>query len=98
MVSGGPDGERVEVVGQDPPGDPGASAVVAFQPAAPEDVAALEMADAAFGADAVARQAPVGASDPGALSSGDERAVARGQVFGARAGREPAVDGDLAWS
>src|SRR4051794_13453926 len=98
MVSGASDGEGVEVVGQDAPGDPGAGAVVAFEAAALEAVAALEVADAALGADAVARQAAVAASGPGALAASDKRAVGRRQMLGDRAGREAAVNGDLACS
>ena len=69
---------------------------MAFEAAAAEAVAALEVADASFGADAVPGKAPVGASGPGALAAGDERALAGGQVFGDGAGREAAVERDFA--
>src|SRR5688572_4677768 len=82
MLSGGPDGERVEVVGQDCPGGPGLRSAVAFEAAALESVAALEVADAALDADPEARQAPVGASGAGGLAAGDEHAIWPGQVLG----------------
>src|SRR4051812_47522555 len=81
MLSGGPDGEGVEVVGQDAPGHPCAGAVVAFEAAALEAVAALEVADAALRADPVTRQAAVAAPGAGALAAGDERPVRRGKVL-----------------
>ena len=56
MFSGGSDGQGVEVVGQDAPSGPGLLAVIALQPAAAHAVAAFEVADASFGAGAVALQ------------------------------------------
>lgn len=53
-VSAGPDGERVKVVGENAPACPGALAFVAPQAAATHSVAALEVADAALGACAIA--------------------------------------------
>ena len=47
MLSGGPDGERVEVVGEDRPGRPGRGAAVVFEARALEAVAAVEVTDAA---------------------------------------------------
>src|SRR4051812_33108082 len=58
--SGGSEGQRVEVVGENRPGGPGASAGVAFQAGSVEAVAPLEVADAAFGADAEAGEPAVG--------------------------------------
>ncbi len=52
MVSGAADGEAVKVVGQDAPSGPGPRAGVALEAAASESVAAFEVADAPFGADA----------------------------------------------
>src|SRR5215207_3018052 len=96
MVSVGSDGERVEVVGEDRPGGPGALAVVAFEAAAVESVAALEVADASFGADSEFRQAPVGALGAGGAAAGDEDAVGAGQVLVDGAGREAAVEREVA--
>src|SRR5215218_373059 len=95
MLSAGPDGEGLEVVGEDAPGRPGPCSVVASEAAAAQAVAAFEVADAAFGADAVAGQAPVGASGAGALAAGNERALSGWEVLVDRAGREPAVEGNL---
>ena len=47
-VSAGPDGQRVGVVGEDRPAGPDLLALVAFQAAAVEAVAAFEVADAAL--------------------------------------------------
>src|SRR3954468_5451205 len=95
MLSGGPDGQRVEVVGEDAPGDPGAGTGMALEAAAAEAVAALEVADATLAADAVARQAPVAAPGPRGLAAGDERVPAGGQMLGDWTGREATVDGDI---
>ncbi len=54
MFSGGSDGQGVEVVGEDAPSGPGLLAVIAFEAAAVQAVAAFEVADASFGAGAVA--------------------------------------------
>ena len=82
-VSGGADGEGVEVVGQDRPGGPGLLALIALQPAAAKAVAAFEVADAAFGAGAVALQSALGASGARLLAPGDEQAL-EVQVFDLR--------------
>src|SRR4051794_34814345 len=74
MVSGAVDGERVEVVGEDRPTGPDPLAVVAFEAAAAQAVAAFEVADAALGAGAVAREAFAGAARAGFVSAGDEYA------------------------
>jgi hypothetical protein len=106
MLSGGADGERVEVVGEDAPGGPGAGSVVAFEAAAAQAVAAFEVAaaqavaafevaDAALGADPELRQAPVGLARPGRLSAGDEQSIGWRQGLGDRAGRETAVKRDF---
>jgi len=59
--SGGLHGEGVQVVGQDRPAGPDPLAFVASQPAASQPIAALEVADAALTAGAVAgRVAQVG--------------------------------------
>ena len=59
-VSGGPDGQGVEVVGEDRPSGPGLLAFIAFESAAAQAVAAFEVADASFGAGAVAAATVVG--------------------------------------
>jgi hypothetical protein len=97
-VSAGPDGERVKVVGQDRPFGPDPLAVVALGAAAAHAVAALEVADAALGAGAVALQSALGAPGAGLLAAGDEHSL-RGQVGEAavgRAGHEAAIERDLA--
>ena len=71
-VSGGLDGEGVEVVGQDRPAGPGPRAVVASEPAAAQAVAAFEVADAALGARAVAREAFLGPARGRVLAARDE--------------------------
>src|SRR5215211_343166 len=96
MVSGGSDGERVEVVGQDAPADRCLGAGLAFEAGAAEAVAAFEVADAAFGADAVARQAPVGASGAGAAAAGDEHAAGVGKRVADGAGIEAGVQRNVA--
>ena len=100
MVSGGSDGEGVKVVGGDRPGVPGAQSVLALQPGSVEPVFAFEVADAAFGAGAVAREAALGASRAGLLAAGDEHAlgVQAGERLEGRAGLEAAVERDLAWA
>src|ERR1039458_1693321 len=72
MVSGGSDGEGVKVVGGDRPGVPGAHPVLALESGSVESVFAFEVADAAFRADAVAREAALGAPRPGLLAASDE--------------------------
>src|SRR5919204_3530640 len=72
MVSVGSDGEGVEVVGEDRPADPGCGAVVAFEAAARQPVAAFEVRDPAFAADAVAGQSSSRAFRVGLLAAGDE--------------------------
>src|SRR4051812_38738632 len=96
MSSGGPDGEGVEVVAQDAPADRGASAVLAFESASARAVAALEVADTAFAADAVSGQPPVGVAGARGLSAGDEDALCLGQRGGCRPGVEAAVQRDVA--
>ena len=59
-------------------------------------VAAFEVADAAFGADAVARQAPVAVFGGCALAAGDEDLGRVGQMLGDGAGRKAAVERDVA--
>src|SRR5687768_9733284 len=98
MVSAGSDGEGVEVVGEDRPDGPGLLAAVTFEAAAVHSVAALEVADAAFGPDAEFRQASVGALAPGRAAAGDEHAVGAGQVLGDGSGREAAVEREVAWA
>src|SRR3954454_18422324 len=75
MVSGGVDGERVEGVGQVRPAGPDPLPVVSLEAAAPEAVAAFEVADPTLGAGAVARQAFAGAARPGLVAAGDEHAL-----------------------
>src|SRR5829696_9774888 len=58
--SGAVDGEGVEVVGQDRPAGPDPLALVASQAAAPQPIAAFEVADPPLTAGAVAGQAPAG--------------------------------------
>jgi hypothetical protein len=55
-ASPGADGERVEVVSQDRPLSPGLPAVVAFQAAAVQPLAAFEVADPSLGARSAAQQ------------------------------------------
>ena len=76
-VSVGSDGERVEVVGEDRPAGPDLLALVAFEAAAVEAVAAFEVADAALGAGSVALQPPLGAFGAGLLAAGDEHPLGR---------------------
>src|SRR3954453_20902604 len=82
MLSGGADGERVEVVGEDRPGGPGVGSSVAFEAAAAQALAAFEVADAAFDADPEAREAAVGASGASGSAAGDEYALGAGEGFG----------------
>jgi hypothetical protein len=96
MLSGGPDGDRVEVVSEDRPGGPGPGAAVASEAAAAQAVAAFEVADAALDADPEARQPAVGASGAGGLAAGDEYAVGAGQILGDADREEAAVERELA--
>src|SRR3954454_22172187 len=96
MVSGGPDGERVEVVGQDAPAGPGLLAVMAFEPRPAHAVAALEVADAALDAGAVAGLALAGSSGAGLVAAGDEHACGGGGGLAGRAVLEAAVADHLA--
>ena len=93
MVSGGSDGQRVEVVGQDAPSGPGLLTLIALQAAAAHPVAAFEVADASFGAGAVALQAALRAPGAGLLAPGDEDALGLQvfELFAGRADREAAV-------
>src|SRR3954465_788811 len=77
MVSGGVDGERVEVVGEDRPAGPGLLAGVALEAAAAQAVAAFEVAGAALGAGAVARRAFAGAARAGLVAAGHEDPLGR---------------------
>src|SRR4051812_34244746 len=74
MLSGGSDGERVEVVGQDRPGGPGSRAAMALEAGALEPVAAFEVADAALDAHPKAGEASVGAPGASGLAASDEHA------------------------
>src|SRR3954462_10167282 len=96
--SGGPEGERVEVVGEGRPGGPGAGAGGGFQAGAVEPVASFEVADAAFGADAELREPAVGLAGVWGVVAADEQPVWFGQVRADGAGLEAAVEGDLAWA
>jgi hypothetical protein len=98
MLSGGSDGEGVEVVGEDRLSDRGSGSVEASEAAAAQSVATFEVTDAAFGSDAVARQPAVGAFGAGALLAGDVGGGRVGQVLADGAGLEATVDGDLARS
>ena len=75
MVSAGSDGEGVKVVGGDRPGVPGAHPVLAFESGSVESVFAFEVADAAFGAGSVAREAPLCSPRSGLLAPGDEHTL-----------------------
>src|SRR5215207_4966157 len=90
MLSGGPDGERVEVVGEDRPGRPRSRSAVAFEPGS------LEVADAALDADPEAGEPPVGAFGARGLAAGDEHAVGAGQVLGDADREEAAVEREFA--
>src|SRR4051794_33006747 len=98
MTSPGAGGEGVGVVGEDRPLSPDLLAVGALEAAAVQAVAALEVADAALLAGAVAREPPPGAAGAGLLAPSDEHPLGRQvpQRFGGRANLEAAVDGDLA--
>src|SRR5215204_2280111 len=65
VLSAGVDGQGVQVVGQDRPAGPDSLALVTLQPAAAQVVAALEVADAALAAGAVAGQPPAVRREPG---------------------------------
>src|SRR4029450_6116243 len=65
-LSAGGDGQGVQVGGQDRPAGPDPLALITLQPAAAQVVAALEVADAALAAGAVAGQPPAGAAGGGA--------------------------------
>src|SRR3954452_1221370 len=97
-VSAGPDGEGVEVVGEDRPLGPDLLPVVALQTAAVQPVAAFEVADAAFCPGSVSLHPPLGASGAGLLAAGDEQSVGRqaGEAAVGRSGHEAAVERDLA--
>src|SRR5436309_4976883 len=92
-------GVRVEVVRERAPDAPGALAVVAAQPRAPQPVAALEVADATLGAGAVAVQAPTRPGRVGLADAGDvdrlRLLLAVGERVVGRAAAEPAVERDL---
>src|ERR1017187_5467823 len=98
MVSGGSDGEGVKVVGGDRPGVPGAHPVLAFESGSVESVFAFEVADAAFRADAVAREAALGAPRPWLLAASDEHPLGFQALerFVGRSRLEAAVERDLA--
>ena len=94
--SGGPEGEGVEVVGQDRPGGPGTGAGVALEPGSVEAVASFEVADAAFGADAELGQAAVGLAGVRGVVAADKQPVGLGQMLGGPGRVEAAVERDLA--
>src|SRR5215216_6701595 len=96
VLSAGVDGQGVQVIGQDRPAGPDPLALVALEAAAAQVVAALEMADAALAAGAVAGQPPAGAAGAGLGPSRDERpgGCQRGQGLGGRAWHEAAIQGD----
>src|SRR6188472_606857 len=96
MVSGGADGERVEVVGEDAPAGRDLLAVMPLQAAAAQPVAALEVADAALAAGAVPGLALAGASGSGLVAARDEHARALGDGVERRTGLEAAVADQLA--
>ena len=97
--SAGSDGEGVEVVGEDRPAGPDLLALVAFEAAAAEAVAAFEVTDPAFAACSVALQAPLGTSGAWLLAAGDEQPLEleAAERLPGRAGLEAAVDCDLSW-
>src|SRR5215204_2446811 len=99
VLLAGVDGQGVQVVGQDRPAGPDSLALVTLQPAAAQVVAALEVADAALAAGAVAGQPPAGAAGAGLGPSRDERpgGCQPGQGLGGGAWHEAAIQGDLAW-
>src|SRR4051794_32084356 len=98
MVSGGVDGERVEVVGKDRPAGPDPLAGVALQAAAAQPVAPFEVADAPFGAGAIARQSLAGAPRAGLVAAGHEYPLRseRGELVLGHLRPEGTVDGHLA--
>src|SRR4051812_3779789 len=79
-----------------PQATPGAGPGVAFESAAPEAVAALEVTDASFGADTETGEPAVGAPRPGRAASGDEDAIGAGEVLIDTGRIEAAVERDLA--
>src|SRR4051812_27280391 len=89
--------ERVEVVGEDRPGGPGARAGVALEPGSVEAVASLEVADAAFGADAELGQPAVRLAAVRGVVATDEQPRGLGEVLADGAGLEAAVERDLSW-
>src|SRR4051812_2833085 len=96
MVSADPDGECVEVVGEDAPAGVGLLAVMALQAGPAQSVTAFEVADATLDAGAVARLAFAGASGAGFVAAGDEHARVLGDRVACRAGLEAAVADQLA--
>src|ERR1700683_2345982 len=99
MVSGGPDGEGVKVVGGDRPGVPRAHPVLALEPGSVEAVFAFEVADSSLGADAVAREAALGSPRPGLLAASDEHALGFQALERFRGGPvlEATIERDFAW-
>jgi hypothetical protein len=91
------DGQGVQVVSQDRPAGPDPLALVALQAAAPQPVAAFEVADAPLAAGSVAGQPLAGASGTGLGASGDERrrGCKPSQGLLGRARDEAAVQRDL---
>src|SRR5579875_3147960 len=88
MLSGGPDGEGVEVVGQHGPSDRCSGAVLAFEAGPPRAVAAFEVTDPPFAPDPVLREPAVGVPGSGGLSCGDEHALGVRERSACRAGVE----------
>src|SRR5919198_2632118 len=99
-ISAGSDGERVEVVGEDGPARPGLLTLIALQAAAPEPVAALEVADAALHPDPVAGEAAAGTPRAGLRAPRDEDPLGRGvgELLGGELVAEAAVERDLGCS
>ena len=89
-LSGGLDGEGVEVVGEDSPAGPGSGAVVASEPTSAHPVAAFEVADAAFVAGAV-RFGPVRVGIPRERRSPLEHVKALATALAAARGHDVAI-------
>src|SRR6185437_4544830 len=96
-VSPGPDGEGVEVVGQDRPSGPDPQSVISLQSGAPQSVSAFEMTDPALDPGAVAGSAFAGASAAGFVAAGDVDLVAAqvGERFAGQARLKAAIGDDL---
>src|SRR5436309_10423215 len=75
MLSAGPDGERVKVVGEDRPSAPSLHSGLSLQAGSAQPVAALEVADTALRPCAVATEPSLGSSRAWLLAPGDEHAL-----------------------